>query len=136
MVTALGNVSYDSSKLSEEEKAIVIAIIFIALNADNQKHVLEINACKIIMATLSVSIIDNVKLKDLTQKTIPDLVALLSPAGKQVALINALRMVIADGHIQEDERHLIQSIASFVPANESNAVKKIALLECGKNFKI
>ncbi len=136
LTTAVEFISYESDKLSLEEKEIIVAIVFIALNSDGQKHVLELNACRVVMATLSISTVNNVRLGALTQKTILDLFKLLTPMGQQVAFLNTLRMMVADGSIQEAERNLITLVSGLLPPHEVKTIKRVAFLECGKSFGI
>lgn len=136
LLTALPLLPYDCNSLTQDEREAILAIIFIALNADSQKHIFELNACRVTMASLSLLSVDNNKLGMLTRKPIPELLPLLSISGRLVALLNTLRMVVADGHIQEDEKRLVRRVADLLSVDQVKTLKRIALLECGKSFDL
>ncbi len=136
LLSALPLLPYDCNNLTQDEREIILAIIFIALNADSQKHVFELNACRVTMASLSLLAVDNTKLGVFTRKPIPELLPLLSESGRLVALLNTLRMVVADGHIQEDEKRFVRKVANLLSVDQVKALKRIAALEGGKLFDL
>jgi sulfur carrier protein ThiS len=136
LLTAIPEIAYDMNKISTEEKEIIIALNFIALNADNQKHILEIDACRNAMATLSISAISNTALGTHTKKSISDLIKTLNPSNHPVALLYILRMVVADGRIQSDEISLLREVSNGLPKNQIKFLHMVTIFETGKFFKL
>jgi hypothetical protein len=134
LLTAIPEIPFNINKIKSDEKEIIIALNFIALNADNQKHVSEIEACRTAMTTLSIVSINNTVLGALTQKTIPDLLKLLSTDSIPTAFLYILRMVVADGRIQSDEINLIREASSVLPKNLVKFLQIVSMLESGKVF--
>jgi uncharacterized tellurite resistance protein B-like protein len=135
-IQAIPNAPYRAADLDDNSKLAIVAMSLIALNADNQKHVLEISAVKLTMMTLGVLVLDNHKIAQFTAKGIKTINADLPATARPAALLNALRLVVADNQILESEKQLVRAIATVIPPEVVRAIYKIVALECNKKFEI
>ena len=120
----------------EHEREAILALVFIAINADEQKHIAELSACRTIMIALGVTSVNNQRLAALTKQGIAALVASITPAVLPTALLNILRMVAADQNIESRERKLIGTIAGKMSPQHVKSIDKLAMLELGRVFDL
>ncbi|HLA35817.1 MAG TPA: hypothetical protein VJ001_13220 [Rhodocyclaceae bacterium] len=120
----------------EQEREAILALVFIAINADGQKHVAELSACRTIMIALGVTSVNNQRLGALTKQGISALVASITPAVLPTALLNILRLVAADQNVESRERKLIGAIAGKMSPQHVKSIDKLAMLELGRVFDL
>ena len=133
---ALPNSPYKTKEISVGDKQAIMALILMALNADDQKHVLEIAACKMAMVSLEITSLDNKVIGKLTGKPAKEIVVNLSGNAQAAAYLCCMRMVLADGVLRDAERDLLRAFSSTVPAEARKLIYKVATLERGKVFEL
>jgi hypothetical protein len=135
-IQAMKNSPCKVSELGDSAKMAILAMSLIALNADDQKHVLEISAVKLSMMTLGIASIDNLKVAEYAKKGAKAIIDELPENARPVALLNAVRLVVADNQTLECEKHLVRGIAASIPGPIVRMVVKIVALECNKKFEV
>lgn len=127
---------YAPSLLTRAERETILALAILVLSTDDQKHILELTALRIIMLALNVTAANNALMAGLSKKGMSVLIDFLSAKALPAALLNIVRLVIADRTVHERERKAIKKISEKMPAHEYEAILKLAYLESGMRIKI
>lgn len=136
VASGIADFPYKPKALPPKDREAILAIIFIVLNADSQKHVLELAACRTIMTSLELTSVKNDQIAAYTAKGIPGVLAALDPKSMTAAFVNILRMVLADKVLHAEERQIVNMVASKIPPDQVQAIYKFIGLEFGKKIEI
>ena len=123
------------ARLTPDECEAILAMTMIVLGVDEQKHVLELPALREVMLALDITAANHGRLRALAIRGIPQLIADLSPAALPTALLNILRIVVADHSVHHRERHVVIAISSRMPVNEVRAIRSVVMMESGTHFE-
>jgi hypothetical protein len=122
------------AELSRAERETILAMAILVLNADEQKHILELTALRTVMLALHITATNNAQMATLAQKGVAGLIGYLSVSVLPTALLHILRIVIADRAIHEREKQTIRAIAKKMDAKQVQIIRKLVSLECGTSF--
>jgi len=131
----LPNCPHAPAHLSPEERETILAMAMIVLKADEQKHILELTALRIVMLALDITTANNTRLGLITKKGMTGLIDDLCTAALPTALLNIARIVIADHSIHDRERQTLRAIAGKMTASEVQSIRKLVILESGMRFE-
>lgn len=124
------------ARLNAAEREAILAMAMIVLRVDEQKHVLELPALREVMLALDITTADNAHLWALAKQGMTKLIAGLSPVALPTALLNILRIVVADRSVHQRERHVVIAISNRMANNEVMAIQNVVMLESGTRFVI
>jgi hypothetical protein len=118
IAAALPQFAYDPDAASAVEKEAIVALSCILLNADKVKHVQETIVFRTVLASLGVTDLRSERLNELVRKGAGQLIALLSPPRARLALMNVLRIAVADRFIKPQEAAFVKAIAAAAQLGE------------------